>query len=336
MAKQRAMAIQLIRICSLLLVALSGAISAKEIAFTRQDLKLSFVWQYNQHPVQAFTLILPRNSALPSWQTWRNEQAEAFVYRQLMQTAKEQFPEAVFQLRRDGSNYTVNYTTHDELQLNHITQWLNEQQKSLFKSYLDQHYYKHHGSENSQLIRPDHIRIAEDSSAELRDAAQTLQQIILATATEEEKQRVNQDEKQLVLPGLLNFVQSIPYDPLESDDSRRGVSFLMPEQVLAQNRGDCDSKSALFMALVMALYPELKQAIIYVPDHALVAIDLPRTNTDQETLPIQGKPFLLFEVTGPAEVPPGITGDKSGLYVSRQHYSYDLYQPIDKNSTPNW
>ncbi len=335
MAKQRTMAIQLIRVCSFLLVALSGAISAKEIAFSRQDLKLSFVWQYNQHPVQAFTLILPRDSALPPWQTWRNEQAQAFIYQQLMQTAKEQFPEAVFKLRRDGSNYTVDYTTRNESQLNDIAEWLNEQQKSMFESYLDQHYYKQHGGENSQLIRPDHIRIAQDSSEELRDAAQTLLQIILATATDEEKQRVNQDEKQLVLPGLLNFVQSIPYDPLESDDNRRGVSFLMPEQVLAQNRGDCDSKSALFMALVMALYPELQQAIIYIPDHALVGVDLPKTNADQQTLPIQGKPFLLFEVTGPAEVPPGVTGDKSQLYVRSKHYSYDVYQPNDTNSTPN-
>lgn len=335
MAKQRTMAIQLIRIGCLLWVALSGAISAKEIAFTRQGLKLNFVWQYQQRPIQAFTLVLPNETALPPWQTWRNQQAEAYVYQQLMQTAKEQFPDAVFKLRRNSGSFTVDYTTADQSQLNNISQWLYEQQKTLFKSYLDQHYYKQHGGESSQLIRPDHIRIAQDSSEELKEIAQTLQQIILATATEEEKKEVNEDEKQLVLPGLLNFVQSIPYDPLSSDDGRRGLSFLMPEQVLAQNRGDCDSKSALFIALVIALYPDLEQAMIYVPDHALVGVDLPQTKADQKTLQIRGKPFLLFEVTGPAEIPPGFTGDKSRLYVSSQNYSYDLYQPSDTNSSPN-
>lgn len=334
MAKRRTLAIQLIS--GLLgMMALHGAINAKEIAFTRDSLKLRYVWQMGQKPIQAFTLDLPAESALPPWQAWRNQQAQAFVYQQLMQTAKEQFPDVIFKLRRSGHEYTVDYASSDQAKLDEIGTWLNEQQKLLFNTYLDLHYYKQHGGEESDLIRPDHIRIAVDSSEELKDVASALQQIILNSASDEEKQRVNQDEKQIVLAGLLNFIQSIPYDPLISDDGRRGVSFLMPEQVLGQNRGDCDSKSALFIALVMALYPELEQAMIYVPDHALVGVLLPKTDPAQETVQIQGKPFLLFEVTGPAEVSPGITGDKSRLYIRNQHFSYEVHQPALMNSNPN-
>lgn len=254
-------------------------------------------------------------TALPVWTAWHSAQAESAVFQQLIRNAQKQFPEVSFRFRKTADGTTIDYQAADQQRLQQAGSWLAQQQKALFNNYLEQHYYKRHGDDNSHLIRPDHVRIAADSSAELLELARTLQRVIVSSASAEQKQRYQNDERLLVVAGLLNFVQSIPYDPLVSADGQRGITFLMPEQVLVQNRGDCDSKSVLMMTLLTALYPELPQAIVYVPDHALLAVALPRQTGNEEMIRINGKAFLPLEVAGPAEIPPGVTGKKAG-YLS--------------------
>ena len=89
------------------------------------------------------------------------------------------------------------------------------------------------------------------------------------------------------------------------------------------------------MTLLTALYPELPQAIVYVPDHALLAVALPRQTGNEEIIRINGKAFLPLEVAGPAEIPPGVTGEKSRLSIRNNQYQYDLLQLAEINSTPN-
>lgn len=334
MASKRTMAIRLIPLC-LALALLNGTASAQQQAFSREGLQLHYVWKYDNASTQAFTLTLPAETALPPWSAWRSAQADAFVFQQLVRDAREQYPDVSFRFRQTADGGRVDYQTSDEKLLPQIKSWLAQQQATLFNAYLDQHYYKRHGGNDSHLIRPDHVRIAADSSPELQEIAQTLQRVIVASATEEQKKRYPNDEKSLVTAGLLDFVQSIPYDPLQSSDGLRGVTFLMPEQVLAQNRGDCDSKSALMMALLAALYPDLPQAIVYIPDHALLAVALPAYSGNEETVAIEGQPFLPLEVTGPAELAPGVLGEKSRLYLRSHEYQYERFHPTVTNSTPN-
>lgn len=329
------MAVRLIPSLLLTLAVLNGAASAQQQGFSREALQLHYVWQYENQPIQALTLLLPSDSALPAWSAWRPEQADAFVFQQLLSDAREQFPDVVFHYMKATNGSTVDFKTQDRARLPEISNWLSQQQAMLLNAYLDQHYYKRHGGENSHQIRPDHVRIASDSSPELLESAQALQRMIVSSASAEQKQRYQNDEKSLVIAGLLNFVQSIPYDPLESMDGLRGVGFLMPEQLLIQNRGDCDSKSTLLMSLLIALYPDLPQAIVYVPDHAFLAISLTHQTGSEETITIDGLPFIPLEVTGPAEIPPGVLGEKSRLFVQSNQYQYERVQPITTNSTPN-
>lgn len=331
------MAVRLIAFIGCALAVLLGTASARQLAFSRDGLGLHYAWQYETAPMQAFTVQLPAETALPPWSAWRSQQADAFVFQQLLRDAREQYPDVAFRYQKTGGGSTISFQTLDQQLLPQIDSWLAQQQKTLFNAYLDQHYYKIHGNSNSNsnMIRPDHVRIATDSSPELLEVAQTLQRTIITSSTEEQKQRYQNDEKAMVVAGLLNFVQSIPYDPLQSTDGLRGVTFLMPEQVLAQNRGDCDSKSTLMMSLLLALYPDLPQAIIYVPDHALLAVALPVKTGDAETISIDGQPFLPLEVTGPAEILPGVTGEKSLLFIHNNQYQYDRLQLTETNSTPN-
>ena len=318
------MAIRLIRLLALALAVLSGTAGAQQQAFSRENRQLHYVWQYEDAATQAFTLRLPAGRILPAWNTWHAGQAEEFVQSQLIRNARQQFPGVTFNFRKTAGGGIVDYQSIDEQQIAQINIWLPQQQELLFNSWLTQHYYKRHGDDSSHLIRPDHTRIAADSSAGLREIAQTLQRVIIASASPALKQRYQYDERALVVAGLLNFVQSIPYDPLQSADGLRGVAFLMPEQVLTQNQGDCDSKGVLLMALLKALYPDLPQAIVYVPDHAFLAVALPPLAGNEQTLRIGDAIFLPLEVAGPAEIPPGVTGEKSRLAILNQQYQYDL------------
>ena len=105
--------------------------------------------------------------------------------------------------------------------------------------------------------------------------------------------------------------------------------------MLARTRGDSDSKSTVLMTLLTALSPDLSQAIVYVPDHAFLAITLSRRTGNAESIRIDGQPFIPLEVTGPAEIPPGIAGDKSQLYIRNNQYQYERVQLTTTNSTPN-
>ncbi len=99
----------------------------------------------------------------------------------------------------------------------------------------------------------------------------------------------------------LRFTQSIPYQ-----SSRRGgdTGFQRPLALLARNKGDCDGKSALFLALVRAELPGVPLAMVYVPGHALVGVGLPAGEGDQ-TFEAKGQTFVFAEPVGPAAYPLG-------------------------------
>jgi hypothetical protein len=99
------------------------------------------------------------------------------------------------------------------------------------------------------------------------------------------------------LERLLLFTQSIPYDPLH--DRSESAGFLPPVQVLAENRGDCDSKSVLFAALAHGLYPDLPIALALIPGHAYLALGLSPGRHDTR-IDWSGRSWVVAEPVGPA------------------------------------
>ncbi len=101
---------------------------------------------------------------------------------------------------------------------------------------------------------------------------------------------------------VLSFVQAIPYEEAKKNGGDPG--YRRPLALLYRNRGDCDSKAVLFLALVEAVYPELDEAVVYIPGHALTGVGLPAQG-DDETFEAGGKTFLYAEPVGPAPYPLG-------------------------------
>lgn len=104
----------------------------------------------------------------------------------------------------------------------------------------------------------------------------------------------------------LSFVQSIPYEKasLKRDRYRRPLS------LVGRNKGDCDSKATLYLALMRGAYPELPLTVLYIKGHAFVGVGLEPAKGDT-TLRQDGTVYVLAEPVGPALKPLGEVDGKS-------------------------
>jgi hypothetical protein len=155
---------------------------------------------------------------------------------------------------------------------------------------------------DDRRLRPDYARIARESLEPLRPVADAL-----AASASGLPRRDG-------LGRLLLFLQTIPYDRL--DDRATDAGFLLPLVLLAENRGDCDSKAVAFAALAHLLYPDVPIALVLVPQHAFVALGLPAARGDR-TLRHGGREWVLAEPVGPHVLPVGKLGEESERKLDR-------------------
>ena len=136
----------------------------------------------------------------------------------------------------------------------------------------------------------DHALLVVDYADELAPVAAAL-----AEGTEGDRDYVER---------VLSFVQSIPYEARKKKGGDPG--YRRPIALLNRNKGDCDSKAVLFLALVHAHRPELDLAVVYVPEHALTGVALPAESGDRG-FKAEGVAFLYAGPVGPAMAPLGQT-----------------------------
>jgi hypothetical protein len=118
--------------------------------------------------------------------------------------------------------------------------------------------------------------------------------------------RADAPDDRVFVERALSFVQSIPYEARKKKGGDPG--YRRPLALLSRNRGDCDSKSVLFLAMVRAELPEVPLSVIYVPEHALTGVGLEAASTDR-TFKADGVTFVYAEPVGPALHPLGEPAD---------------------------
>jgi FixJ family two-component response regulator len=158
-------------------------------------------------------------------------------------------------------------------------------------------YYRARGYQvyQNQSLMPDYAGIAKASMQDISRLARYLRPWLAGLS---QREAINL---------LLLLVQSIPYDALQDRASDAG--FLPPLSVLAQNRGDCDSKSVLFATLLHKLYPSLPIAMILLEQHALLGIGVP-VEKDDMTWHHANRDWVLAEPVGPGLLPLGQAGEE--------------------------
>jgi hypothetical protein len=145
--------------------------------------------------------------------------------------------------------------------------------------FLQKHGYT---TDGEGAILPDHARMVREYTEAVRPLADALAQGTSSPAEYAER--------------ALSFVQSIPYE------KRKGgadVGYRRPLSLLGVNKGDCDSKSVLFLALMRARYPDVDSAIVTIPGHALVALQMEDERGDA-SIREGGETWVLAEPVGPA------------------------------------
>jgi hypothetical protein len=184
---------------------------------------------------------------------------------------------------------------------------LQSRSDDLENEYLARYYFVK--DTTGKYVMPDHLRIARDYVAPLRSVGRALAE-----------QSGARTQRQMI-DTVLNFVQSIPYDTLEDRTTSNGAGFVTPFGLLAGNRGDCDSKSVLMLALLRGLYPQLPLIMVYTHEHAFVGIKTEAQSGDR-IIRIQNRVYVLAEPAGPGLLPLGQLGHESRADLDRDYFSH--------------
>jgi hypothetical protein len=121
----------------------------------------------------------------------------------------------------------------------------------------------------------------------------------------------NSDRARIAL--ALAFFQEVPYAVLE-DKERLGGDFLPAPALLAQNRGDCDSKAVALAAVLRTYVPGRKLVVVTMPEHAILAVEMPAGPGDW-TIRDRGRQYVALEAAGPALAPVGQVGPHTAKYL---------------------
>jgi hypothetical protein len=102
---------------------------------------------------------------------------------------------------------------------------------------------------------------------------------------------------------VLGFLQEIRYElPPDVIEGRRTLGFWVPTEVLVNDHGDCDSKSAAFAALWRSL--DAPVLFVSLPRHMLVGVAV-KPGPGEKYVLIKNRYYVLCEVAGPAKLYPG-------------------------------
>ena len=180
------------------------------------------------------------------------------------------------------------------------------------KSYLNDHFYTNYQSPmGSSAIKHDHQKYAQLS-------AEALKPVVAAIKEMQE----NQNDPREFVQIALRWMQSIPYNTLENRMSSNGAGFVSPKDLLLQNQGDCDSKATFLAALMRAYSDGVRQQMVLLPEHALLAVAI-TPQEHEKTVSKDGIEYVLLEAAGPGYFDIGEVADTTLLDIRNRQFSLD-------------
>jgi hypothetical protein len=234
------------------------------------------------------------------------------VYAKVMAVAKEIDPTiATVSVRKNNqSALSYNVRSRSEAKGQEILDKLSQAFDQAEQDYWQDNLFTLYASPNGKTaIRHDHAKYTQLSS----DALSTIVREIKAL-------QQNPRDVREFLQIALSWIQTIPYNTLEDRLNSNGAGFASPRDVLLQNQGDCDSKSTLMAALVRAYNKRLSVAMVYLPEHALLAIGM-NPLPGEVSIRIENTAYVLVEPTGPAQLAIGEVDKATNMALLNQQFS---------------
>src|SRR5690554_2507302 len=149
-------------------------------------------------------------------------------------------------------------------------------------------------------LAPDHSRIAAASMAQVEPVSRAFYNSLSGSSARD------------YLPVIASFIQAIPYNELTNRLDSNGQGFLPPALLLLENKGDCDSKVTLMAPILKNLMPNMTMVVVYMPNHALLAIAV-NALEDDITIEYNGMKLVVVEPTGPSQLNIGKLASSSTL-----------------------
>lgn len=253
------------------------------------------------------------NASLTLQPNYKPTLAQRYVTVALIKKARSYDPtEAIVSINNDNDRIDLEVRSPIPGKADEILTTLKEVQRQAYNDYLEKNYFTQFTTLYQQkAVKPDHIRYVKETTKALVPVSQAFYEKIK-----------RESDARAYFKLLLGWVQSIPYDTLEDRKVSNGSGFAPPLGVLQQNLGDCDSKAVLTSALVRAFLPNTDMAMVFLPDHALLAIALTPMKTDT-TITIEGQEYVLYDPTGPALIPFGQVSEDTMRFLDTGRFQIE-------------
>jgi hypothetical protein len=213
-----------------------------------------------------------------------------------------------------------------ELNTQYLAEFDQEVTRQTQKNYIDiygQHYYVASFTNSSAKdfsLRVDFDRVAR------------LQVLALKPVADAIARNTHGLPMRKVLNYAAYYIQSIPYDTLNSRSAHDSTGFVAPLTLFDINRGDCDTKATALAAIIRNLYPQLEIKMILIPNHAFLALQIPGEEGDSSIIYAK-REFVLLEAAGPSLTPVGKSYESSLEHMQANPEKIGRMLPMLADST---
>jgi len=296
-------------LCSVFTLPLSAEMTLQR---QQQGERTQFTYQWNNAPALQFTL---SNQLLNNYRDMRSYQphmTELAVRNALVRKAASlQHQDRSLRITLSAPNLPLSYsvTASDNNKAAAARQQLQAAQQQAMNQHLYQgYYYLLQDPVKGPGVIPDHMRFMQDALPELKPVADAFVALY-----------GNQNIRDIAI-ALTQWVQQIPYRDMENRLTSNGRGYAAPGQLLFDNQGDCDSKAVLWATVMRQIFPTLEIRILYLPEHALIAAQIPATDREQ-IIELGPDSLLLLDPTGPAMLPLGTISDRYQATLTSKQFT---------------
>jgi len=297
--------------CGLLLlpVAAHGQQKNFNLSYIEDSARYAYTWEGLNRQVYDLNFSVPiplLQASMTDFTAFESFEANQIIAQRVEAKAKQLFPDVDFTMTAmpGGIKYSA---SADKAKAEAAMKKVQEIEREVRDAYIAERYYTY-AKEN--VLMPDHARIASIYSQKVQPLAQGLLQELPQGASARD-----------VMNLALGFFQTIPYNTLKDRYTSSGAGFETPLRMLAENRGDCDTKSVGYLSVLRHYYPDLALLMVYTPFHAFVGINIPVQNGDV-AIEVDGLKYVLAEPVGPSLIPLGKVSDESLRELKKGLYSW--------------
>ncbi len=169
-------------------------------------------------------------------------------------------------------------------------------------------YYTYSDELNSLVIN------YSDIVSDYEDVFDATHKIFLASDTGKSKEDQLDDR--------LSFLQSIPYDDMTHND----FDLMTPIRMLAEGRGDCESKQIYLAGLLGKLFPGRQIHLVLLPYHEHILLALETYEGEYATYTQDSRNYLILDATGPSLLP--ASGDRELVNTYSFEQAYKIWHRI--------